>query len=123
MIEAKERGEIMTFDNYQAAALKTDVFAGKGSIDSHAFLAQLLGLMGETGEVAEKFKKIYRDNAGIMSDEQRIDMKKELGDILWYLASVSKYLGISLDDVATFNIEKLADRQKRNALRGSGDNR
>jgi NTP pyrophosphatase (non-canonical NTP hydrolase) len=51
------------------------------------------------------------------------DLKKELGDILWYLSAVATDLGIDLDDVATTNYEKLKSRQERNVLQGSGDNR
>ncbi|MDB5182656.1 MAG: hypothetical protein JWO47_440 [Candidatus Saccharibacteria bacterium] len=114
----------MDFNDYQAKAITTDVFGGKPQpIDSHAFLAQLLGLMGETGEIADKFKKIYRDKNGVLSKEDKTDMTKELGDVLWYISVVSTYLGISLEDVATQNIEKLFSRKERDVLRGSGDNR
>ena len=114
----------MNFSEYQKKAIKTDYFGGKPQpIDSHAFLAQLLGLMGETGEIAEKFKKIYRDKGGVLSDVDKIEITKELGDVLWYVSVVSTYLDISLQEVADLNIEKLKSRQKRNALSGSGDNR
>jgi len=114
----------MDFKTYQAQAILTDLFGGKKQpIDSHAFLAQLLGLMGETGEIAEKFKKIYRDRNGVFTDDDRTEMTKELGDVLWYISVVSTYLGISLEDVANLNLEKLKSRQQRDALGGSGDNR
>ena len=114
----------MTFDEYQKAALSTETdSAGERTIDSRAFYTKLLGLMGETGEIAEKFKKIYRDNDAKMSDEQVADMKKELGDVLWYIATVAAYLDLSLQDIADFNIEKLASRKQRGKLQGSGDNR
>ena len=114
----------MDFEEYQKKAVITDVFGGKPQpIDSHAFLAQLLGLMGETGEIADKFKKIYRDKNGVFSDSDKEEMTKELGDVLWYISVVSTYLGISLQDVADKNIEKLKSRMERGALRGSGDNR
>lgn len=114
----------MDFDEYQKQAITTDVFGGKPQpIDSHAFLAQLLGLVGEAGEIAEKFKKIYRDKDGVFTMEDKQEMTKELGDVLWYVSVVSTYLGISLKDVADKNIEKLLSRQKRDTLKGSGDNR
>ena len=114
----------MDFKEYQKLAITTDVFGGKPQpIGSHAFLAQLLGLMGETGEIAEKFKKIYRDKAGVLSDEDKLEIAKELGDVLWYVSVVSTYLDISLQEVADMNIEKLKSRKKRDALAGSGDNR
>ncbi len=114
----------MDFAAYQKMAIVTDTMGGKPQpIDSHAFLAQLLGLVGETGEIAEKFKKIYRDKDGILSTEDKKEMVKELGDILWYISVVCTYLDISLQEVAELNIEKLKSRMERNVLKGSGDNR
>lgn len=82
-----------------------------------------LGLAGETGEVMEKLKKAVRDNESVITEEMKQDLKKELGDVLWYLAVFADYLGIELQDIADLNLEKLADRQRRNKLSGSGDNR
>lgn len=114
----------MDFDSYQAKAIQTDLFyKADRDINSKAFIAKLLGLVGETGEIAEKFKKIYRDKNGEMSEDQFSDMKKELGDVLWYVSTLSTYLGFNLSDVANTNIKKLASRSKRDKLRGSGDNR
>lgn len=114
----------MDFKTYQKQAISTDVFGGKPQpIDSHAFLAQLLGLVGEAGEIAEKFKKIYRDRKGEFTSDDKKEMTKELGDVLWYISVVCSYLDISLQDVADLNVEKLLSRQKRGVLRGSGDNR
>lgn len=114
----------MDFNDYQRNALRTDLFGGKPQpVLSAAFLEKLLGLVGETGEVAEKIKKIIRDKDGEFDADDRQDMVKELGDILWYLAAVSSYLGIDLQDIADLNIKKLADRQQRGVLGGSGDNR
>jgi NTP pyrophosphatase (non-canonical NTP hydrolase) len=81
-----------------------------------------LGL-GESGEVQGKIKKIIRDSGGVITSEATNEIKKELGDVLWYIASMCDNLGITLKDVATGNIEKLQDRNKRNVLEGSGDNR
>jgi NTP pyrophosphatase (non-canonical NTP hydrolase) len=114
----------MNFNDYQKKALSTDVFdASQRDISSQAFFAKLLGLVGETGEVADKFKKIYRDNNGIMSAEQLKEMEKELGDVLWYVSTVAAYLGLSLDGIAELNLQKLEDRKNRGKLSGSGDNR
>ncbi len=82
-----------------------------------------MGLVGEAGEVAEKMKKVLRDNDGVISEEKREEITKELGDVLWYIANLSKELNVSLEDVAQKNIEKLQSRQQRNELHGSGDNR
>ena len=81
-----------------------------------------LGL-GEVGEVQGKIKKIIRDNGGIITPEATEEIKKALGDTLWYIASMCENLGITLEDVAKANIDKLHDRQKRGVLGGSGDNR
>ena len=114
----------MTFEEYQKKAVTTDVFGGRPQpITSRAFLEKLLGLVGEAGEVADKFKKVYRDQDGVLDAETLLLMEKELGDVLWYISVLSSYLGLELNNVAEKNIEKLLDRQKRNVLRGSGDSR
>ena len=114
----------MTFDEYQKLAITTDTFGGKPQpITSPAFVTKILGLVGETGEVAEKFKKIYRDNQGVMGPDQLANMQKELGDVLWYINAISCYLGLSLDDVANNNLDKVLDRKARGKTHGSGDNR
>lgn len=116
----------MNFNEYQKRALTTDV-SGTGKTTYHVnelpFLKQLLGLVGETGEFADKIKKILRDKDGIMTDKDRAESVKELGDILWYLAVVSSYLGVELEDVARQNIKKLTDRAKRGVIKSQGDNR
>lgn len=109
----------MTFEEYQAESRKTAIYPDK----DNNFIYPTLGLAGEAGEVAEKIKKVLRDGNGVVSDEKREEIKKELGDVLWYLANLSTELKISLDDVAQKNIEKLQSRQQRNELHGSGDNR
>ena len=114
----------MQFSEYQKIAITTDVAGGtQKPITDLAFIEKLLGLVGEAGEVADKFKKIYRDSAGNMTDDQKENMVKELGDVLWYISAISCYLGVSLDDVAQNNLDKLLDRKARNKLGGSGDNR
>lgn len=110
----------MTFDEYQTQALVTALRSDDNFKD---VMHWVLGLNGEAGEVAEKLKKIVRDKNGIISDEDKKELGKELGDVLWYLAVFAKDLGFSLDDIAHTNLAKLADRQKRGKLSGSGDNR
>jgi NTP pyrophosphatase (non-canonical NTP hydrolase) len=109
----------MTFDEYQQAALRTARAKNKKNELFHL----VLGLVGETGEIAEKMKKWVRDQG---SDERLVDtddLKKELGDVLWYVAVLARYFDISLEEIAAKNVTKLADRQQRNVLSGSGDNR
>jgi NTP pyrophosphatase (non-canonical NTP hydrolase) len=83
----------------------------------------VLGLCGETGEIAEKIKKLIRDKKAILDEEFISEIKKELGDVLWYLAVLAKQFDLNLNDIAEKNIEKLASRKERNVLSGSGDER
>ncbi|ADB35580.1 MazG nucleotide pyrophosphohydrolase [Kribbella flavida DSM 17836] len=109
----------MNLNDYQQAALRTAAPKDKPNELFHL----LLGLVGETGEIAEKAKKIVRDHNSDFSRWDLDDLTKELGDTLWYVAVLADHFGVSLDDVAHRNIAKLADRQSRAALGGSGDNR
>lgn len=115
----------MTLDEYQTEAAVTDLLGdGKTApIGDPAHVAKILGLVGEAGEVAEKYKKIIRDKGGVATPEEKQELIKELGDVLWYVAMLSRYLGYPLEDVAKANIAKLRDRQKRGTQHGSGDNR
>ena len=114
----------MNFNEYQETIKQFDTFHDQnGSLSNPSFIAKILGLSGETGEVAEKFKKILRDKNGLISDEDKKEIGKELGDVLWYIATISRYLDIPLEDIANTNIEKLTSRKTRNELHGSGDNR
>jgi NTP pyrophosphatase (non-canonical NTP hydrolase) len=109
----------MTFEEYQKLAKKTAQYPVIGQ----SFIYPVLGLTGEAGEMANKIKKIFRDDNGVLTEERKKEISKELGDILWYVAQVSTDLGISLDEVAVANIEMLKSRQERNVLKGDGDNR
>ncbi len=107
----------MNFREYQIEADKTAVYPNKGNNITYPSL----GLAGETGEVCEKIKKIIRDKNGIVDQESKELIKKEIGDVLWYCAALSKELGLDLQEVADGNISKLKDRQNRNKLKGEGD--
>ena len=109
----------MDFKEYQEKSRKTALYPNIGN----NFVYPTLGLAGEAGEVAEKIKKVIRDKEGIIDDATREEIKKELGDVLWYLSQIASELNLSFDEVAEFNIEKLASRMKRGKLHGSGDNR
>lgn len=110
----------MTFEEYQKGALTTVISTGDEFKD---LLHWVLGINGEAGEVAEKVKKIIRDKGGVVSEEDKKELAKELGDVLWYLAVFADHLGVSMDDIAQANLDKLASRKKRGVLGGSGDNR
>lgn len=90
---------------------------------SAQMMGQILGLSDESGEVLAKFKKLLRDKHGKLSDEDRKEIAKELGDVLWYVSVLSDMLGYSLEEVAQMNLDKLASRKQRDMLHGSGDNR
>ena len=109
----------MNFAEYQREAIKTAVYPNRRSNITYP----VLGLNGEAGEIAEKVKKIMRDKNGIVDDEIRAAIKKELGDVLWYVAALCDELGLDMADVAVTNIKKLKDRQVRDVLHGSGDER
>lgn len=105
--------------------MTTELMKRSETLSAHdpAFVAKILGLVGEAGEVAEKFKKIVRDKNGVVSDDDKADIEKELGDVLWYISALADYLGLAFDEVANKNIEKLFSRRDRGVQKGSGDNR
>lgn len=78
-----------------------------------------LGLVGEAGEVAEKIKKLIRDQNRFTPDE----IVKELGDVVFYVTALANYYSFGLQHVIDMNVHKLDDRQERGVLQGSGDNR
>lgn len=80
-----------------------------------------LGLVDESGEVAGKVKKYLRRD--FSTDKLKEKLVYELGDVLWYLSEICNHLDLDLDTIATLNLSKLADRQKRDVIKGSGDNR
>ncbi len=106
----------MDFSTYQKDAKKTAVFPD--ALDGR-FYYPAIGLAGEVGEVLNKIKKVARDRTQVNKE----DLKAELGDVLWYLSQLAEELGISMEDVAAYNLEKLRDRAARGKIQGSGDNR
>ena len=109
----------MDLSEYQSRARATAVYPQAGD----NLLYPTLGLCGEAGEVAEKIKKMVRDDDGVLTDERRDALAKELGDVLWYLAQIATEADLELDVIAAANIAKLSSRQRRNVLQGSGDDR
>ena len=108
----------MDFQTFQDEAIKTAIYP-----DTQRISYPSMGLAGETGEVLNKVKKVYRDSGGVFTEELKKEIAKELGDVLWYAAALSRDLGIPLEEVAQATLTKLKDRQQRNMLGGSGDNR
>ena len=113
----------MEFDEYQKIAKKYDFFEETKDLKEVGFYEKVLGLVGEAGETADKVKKILRDKDGVVTKEDRELLVKELGDTMWYLAAISRYLGVPLSDVAKGNLDKLESRYQRNKLHGEGDER
>lgn len=116
----------MELNDYQEKALSTDVYSQNTpleTVNELGFLNKVLGLAGESGEFSEKVKKIMRNSDGKISQDERKELLKELGDILWYLATISRYLGSDLNNVAQTNLDKLASRQERGVIKSKGDNR
>ena len=109
----------MTFTEYQLKSRGTAIYPEAGKNITYP----VLGLVGEAGEIANKVKKIYRDDGGELSQERRQALKDELGDVIWYLSQVATELNLNLDDIASDNLVKLFSRKERGVLHGSGDAR
>ena len=123
---------IKTFNEYQKEAVKYKISLDKfleEHPDTPKDVIELLAVaydglgLGEAGEVQGKIKKIIRDNGGLITKEAKYEIAKELGDTLYYIASMADNLGIPLEDIATMSVDKIHDRYSRGVLRGSGDNR
>lgn len=108
----------MTVNEYQDEALKTKIYATSMNI-----IYPTLKLNGEAGEVAEKVGKTMRDKNGIFTDEIKLEIAKEIGDVMWYCSALSNDIGYTLDEICEMNIAKLQKRKAENKIHGSGDNR
>lgn len=109
----------MEFDEYQEKALSTAIYPNIGENICYP----TLGLNGEAGEIAEIVKKVYRDHKGIITLEDNIKLRKELGDLLWYVAITAHELSISLNEIALQNLAKLSSRKERDRIHGNGSDR
>ena len=108
----------MTLNEYQQKALETAIYP-----QEYKVIYPSLGLAGESGEVADKVKKVLRDNQCVFTEEKKKDIAKELGDVLWYIANLSNDIGYTLEEIAQMNYDKLSSRKERGMLHGNGDNR
>jgi NTP pyrophosphatase (non-canonical NTP hydrolase) len=109
----------MLISEYQERSRRTATYPGAGD----NIVYPTLGLAGEAGEVAEKVKKLLRDDGGVLSEERRAALAGELGDVLWYVAQVATEAELDLEQIAHGNLDKLLSRQRRGVLSGSGDQR
>lgn len=124
---------MMTFDEYEQQTTPTVTYPQAKdhiNVDSGALIEFDLGMIycalklsGECGEFTEKLGKIIRDKNGYISQADGVQLQKELGDILWYVARLAVHLGYSLESVAQVNLDKLSSRLERGVLQGSGDDR
>lgn len=108
----------MTLNEFQQGALETANISPRNRI-----IYPTLGLTGEAGEVADKIKKVLRDNNGCFSEDIKMEIAKEIGDVLWYCAVLAYDLGFNLDCIGIMNYEKLQSRKERGMISGNGDNR
>lgn len=110
-----------SFAEYQSNSARTAIYPRARALEYVS-----LGLVGEAGEVANKVKKIIRDGGyagGAVTADQASAIAAEMGDVLWYLAALSREIGVDLGAVAQANLEKLESRLERGTIQGSGDNR
>lgn len=117
----------MNFKEYQQIIEETGVYPKQVGL---AYCA--MGLTGEAGEVADKIKKLYRDDnlhaldaahELVLIDTHRHSIAKELGDVLWYVTAMANEIDMDLEEIAQMNYDKLIKRRETNTLHGSGDNR
>lgn len=108
----------MKLNEYQDKAMETALYPANLAL---AYVA--MGLAGEAGEVANKVKKIYRDLGGVAFRDEEDQIAKELGDVLWYVATLAHEIGYRLEDIAQMNVEKLASRAEKGTIKGNGDDR
>jgi NTP pyrophosphatase (non-canonical NTP hydrolase) len=129
-------------DTYQRLATKTAIYPGNSTPFGLMYAA--CGMGGEAGESLNKIKKLFRDDGLIhigdvevndygqrgayvtfseITEEQRLQLKKELGGLLWYIGATANEAGLKLSDIAYGNLDELAGRSERGTLQGSGDNR
>jgi NTP pyrophosphatase (non-canonical NTP hydrolase) len=117
-IEKANKLMISNLNEYQNAALETAVYDEDGDPISYC----ILGLVGEAGEIANKYKKVLRGDKKL-TPELKESITSEIGDVLWYTAALAKNLGFALEEVANKNITKLYERRINGTIKGDGDNR
>jgi len=109
----------MDFKEYQKESRKTAMYPNVND----NYIYPTLGLAGEAGEIANKVKKIMRDEGGVVTEDKKQELSKEFGDVLWYISQLASEFELSLSEIANLNIEKLQSRKQRGKIHGDGDNR
>jgi NTP pyrophosphatase (non-canonical NTP hydrolase) len=121
---------VLQLNDYQKIAHETADYPEGKVIDTKEgvehyinYIYPALGLAEEAGEVAGKYAKAVRDNAGVIDERHKQEIVKELGDVLWFVSELCSSLGVTLSKVAQKNLDKLSSRKERGVIHGSGDNR
>lgn len=113
----------ISFNEYQEKCALTDVGTSAQDCLKPGWLYYVLGIGGESGELLEKIKKLFRDKNGVIDDEFKDAVIKEMGDVHWYMARLAAWFGIEYNEIPKQNIKKLFSRMERNKLHGDGDDR
>lgn len=114
----------MNINSYQGQTLNTAMYPEAGQNTERELNYLIHGLTGEAGELSNKFKKLIRSQAVILSqnmtvelsNDQRLSLLDELGDVLWYMARMARVLGCSMEELAAMNYKKLMARQSQGQL-------
>ena len=101
-IDKANATEPLTLNDYQRMARRTAGTKGKSDKMEEA----LFGLAGEVGELCDHYKKYMHQGHDIDYNH----MAEEAGDVLWYLAEIADALGLTLEEIARRNIDKLRKR-------------
>lgn len=113
----------VNMNGFQAECRKTAIYRNNMQSLQERMSYCVLGLTSEAGEVAGKLKKVMRDNNGYLGFQEAHDIRKEVGDVLWYCAMILDELQLTMGGCADTVLQKLAARQSNGTLQGSGDER
>ena len=116
--ESNKYKKVSDLDMYQQVAKQTAIYPRE-----QAIIYPTLGLTGEAGEVANKVKKIIRDDGNKINESVVQEISAEIGDCLWYISVLADDIGCKLSDIANANLIKLANRKEKGTIHGSGDKR
>ena len=116
--ESNKYKKVSDLDMYQQVAKTTAIYPRE-----QAIIYPTLGLTGEAGEVANKVKKIIRDDGNKINESLVQEISAEIGDCLWYISVLASDIGLELSDIAVNNTVKLKDRMNRGVIGGNGDKR
>jgi NTP pyrophosphatase (non-canonical NTP hydrolase) len=96
----------MDFNSYQEKAKET--IQKNASADNLTSIVPFLGIIGEIGSLVTELKKKFRDGDAYVAFESRLS--EELGDVLWYISTIATQNGLTLENVALKNLDKIHDR-------------